>query len=70
MRTYSTKEPVTGKPNLVLTPGSPDAFGLSLDEMIGSKEDTFQQRMLKLIDENGMDDATVFPGNSSSGRKE
>ena len=33
---------------------------MSLDEVLGGKEDTFQQRLLKLIDESGMDDVTVY----------
>ena len=37
-----------------------DAFGKSLDEVLGSTEDTFQQRLFKLIDESGMDDVTVY----------
>ncbi len=38
----------------------PDVSGMSLDEVLGGKEDTFQQRLLKLIDESGMDDVTVY----------
>ncbi len=34
--------------------------GKSLDEVLGGKEDTFQQRLFKLIDASGMDDVTVY----------
>ena len=37
-----------------------DVSGKSLDEVLGSEEDTFQQRLFKLIDESGMDDVTVY----------
>ncbi len=38
----------------------PDVAGKSLDEVLDNKEDTFQQRLFKLIDESGMDDVTVY----------
>ena len=38
----------------------PDVAGKSLDEVLENKEDTFQQRLFKLIDESGMDDVTVY----------
>ena len=37
-----------------------DAYEMSLDEVLKSKEDTFQQRLFKLIDERGLDDVTVY----------
>lgn len=41
-------------------PSFPDVSGMSLDEVLGSEEDTFQQRLFKLIDDSGMDDVTVY----------
>lgn len=41
-------------------PSFPDVSGMSLDEVLDSKEDTFQQRLFKLIDESDMDDVTVY----------
>ena len=38
----------------------PDVSGMSLDEILESSEDTFQQRLFKLIEESGMDDVTVY----------
>ena len=38
----------------------PDVSGMSLEEVLDSSEDTFQQRLFKLIDESGMDDVTVY----------
>lgn len=38
----------------------PDLSGKSLDEVLDNTEDTFQQRLFKLIDESGMDDVTVY----------
>lgn len=38
----------------------PDVSGKSLDEVLCGKEDTFQQRLFKLIDGSGMDDVTVY----------
>ena len=37
-----------------------DISGKSLDEVLDSSEDTFQQRLFKLIDESGMDDVSVY----------
>lgn len=37
-----------------------DVSGKSLDEVLGSTGDTFQQRLFELIDESGMDDVTVY----------
>lgn len=41
-------------------PAFPDVSGKSLDEVLGSTGDTFQQRLFQLIDESGMDDGTVY----------
>lgn len=38
----------------------PNIKGKSLDEVLDNTEDTFQQRLFKLIDESGMDDVTVY----------
>lgn len=38
----------------------PDVTGMSLDEVLERSEDTFQQRLFKLIKESGMDDVTVY----------
>ena len=38
----------------------PDVAGKRLDEVLDNAEDTFQQRLFKLIDESGMDDVTVY----------
>ncbi len=38
----------------------PDIAGKSLDEVLENTEDTFQQRLFKLIDESGMTDVTVY----------
>ena len=38
----------------------PELVGKSLDEILGGVGDSFQQRLLKLIDESGMDDVTVY----------
>ena len=38
----------------------PDVTGKSLDEVLGGAGETFQQRLLKLIDESGLDDVTVY----------
>ena len=37
-----------------------DLSGKSLDEVLGGKSETFQQRLLKLIDESGMTDVAVY----------
>ena len=37
-----------------------DLAGKSLDEILGDAGDSFQQRLLKLIDKSGMDDVTVY----------
>lgn len=37
-----------------------DVTGKSLDEVLGTAGDTFQQRLFKLIDASGMDDVTVY----------
>ena len=42
------------------TSAFPDLTGKTLDEVLGEKGDTFQQRLFKLIDESGMDDVTVY----------
>ncbi len=41
-------------------PAFMDISGKSLDEVLDSSEDTFQQRLFKLIDESGMDDVSVY----------
>lgn len=41
-------------------PAFMDVSGKSLDEVLDSSEDTFQQRLFKLIDESGMDDVSVY----------
>ncbi len=38
----------------------PEFAGKSLDEVLGGKSETFQQRLLKLIDESGMTDVAVY----------
>ena len=38
----------------------PDLSGKELGEVLDSNEDTFQQRLFKLIDERGLDDVTVY----------
>ena len=38
----------------------PDISGKSLDEVLGSAGESFQQRLLELIDESGMDDVAVY----------
>ena len=38
----------------------PDVSGMSLDEVLERSEDTFQQKLFKLIKESGMDDVTVY----------
>ena len=38
----------------------PDMSGKSLDEVLGSAGESFQQRLFELIDESGMDDVTVY----------
>ena len=37
-----------------------DLYGKSLDEVLGGKSETFQQRLLKLIDQSGMTDVAVY----------
>lgn len=41
-------------------PAFMDISGKSLDEVLDSSEDTFQQRLFKLIDESGLDDVSVY----------
>ena len=38
----------------------PDISGMSLDEVLERSEDTFQQKLFKLIEESDMDDVTVY----------
>ena len=45
---------------LAPTAAIPDLEGKSLDEILDDAGDSFQQRLLKLIDESGMDDVTVY----------
>ena len=39
---------------------APEKAGKSLEEMLGSAGETFQQRLFRLIDERGLDDVTVY----------
>ena len=41
-------------------PSLPDMSGKSLDEILESAEDTFQQRLFRLIDERGLDEVSVY----------
>ena len=53
--------PEQNKSSVMLgAPLFPDVSGMSLDEILESSEDTFQQRLFKLIEESGMDDVTVY----------
>ena len=53
--------PEQNKASAILgAPLFPDVTGMSLDEVLESSEDTFQQRLFKLIEESGMDDVTVY----------
>lgn len=53
--------PEQNKASAILSaPLFPDVSGMSLDEVLGRSEDTFQQRLFKLIEESGMDDVTVY----------
>lgn len=49
-------------PDAVQAPASilPELAGKSLEELLGGKGESFQQRLLKLIDESGMTDVTVY----------
>ena len=51
-------EPIIHPP----APTFPDVAGKSLNEVLDGKEDTFQQRLFKLIDERGLDDAREAMG--------
>ena len=42
------------------TAALPELAGKSLDEVLGGKGETFQQRLLKLIDQSGMTDVMVY----------
>ena len=62
-----------GKPNRDAVPFEaiatlPDVTGKSLDEVLGGAGETFQQRLLRLIDERGLDDVTVYK-KANIGRK-
>ena len=48
------------EPALAPMAAIPDLSGKSLDEILGDAGDSFQQRLLKLIDKSGMDDVTVY----------
>lgn len=58
----------TGKAHSMLRPSAAapmqDSFsdytGKTLDEMLSSRGDTFQQKLFRLIDESGLDDVTVY----------
>lgn len=45
---------------LPLRPAERGARSFSLDEALGTKEDTFTRRLFRLIDERGLDDVTVY----------
>ena len=47
-------------PPIALGAPIPDVSGKSLDEVLGNAGESFQQRLLELIDESGMDDVTVY----------
>lgn len=47
-------------PPMPSTASLADIEGKSLDEVLGGAGETFQQRLLKLIDASGMDDVTVY----------
>jgi O-acetyl-ADP-ribose deacetylase (regulator of RNase III) len=47
-------------PPIALGAPIPDVSGRSLDEVLGNAGESFQQRLLELIDESGMDDVTVY----------
>ena len=47
-------------PPIALGASIPDVSGKSLDEVLGNAGESFQQRLLELIDESGMDDVTVY----------
>ena len=63
-RRMETAQPEEEMLELSIAPPSavsfPDVVGMSLDEVLGNNEDTFQQRLFKLIDASGMDDVTVY----------
>lgn len=48
------------EPALAPMAAMPDLSDKSLDEILGDAGDSFQQRLLKLIDKSGMDDVTVY----------
>ncbi len=58
---FEVSAPVTGQ-----TYGGASSFDFkstgrkSLEDLLNTKEDTFQQRLFRLIDERGMDDVTVY----------
>ena len=47
-------------PPIALGASIPDVSGKSLDEVLGNAGESFQQRLLELIDKSGMDDVTVY----------
>ena len=47
-------------PPIALGTPIPDVAGKSLEEVLGDAGESFQQRLLELIDESGMDDVTVY----------
>ena len=59
MESEKAAEPI---PDAIQAPAStlPEFAGKSLDEVLGGKSETFQQRLLKLIDESGMTDVAVY----------
>lgn len=56
------EEAADKEPGTASAPDSmfPDVSGKSLDEVLGDKAETFQQRLFRLIDERGLDDVTVY----------
>lgn len=56
------KEDTGKEPATASAPGTlfPDVSGKSLDEVLGDKAETFQQRLFQLIDERGLDDVAVY----------
>ena len=59
---FAHEETIVADEEPVFAPAAamPDLSGKSLDEILGDAGDSFQQRLLKLIDKSGMDDVTVY----------
>ncbi len=60
----SQEENLTQAEHLPQGTGTPEfdfnSSGMKLDDVLNNAEDTFQQRLFKLIDASGMDDVTVY----------